>query len=187
MLSDLFYKVVLILWLLLPSYFANSAALLVGGGKPIDFGRSYKGNRIFGKGKTWRGFIGGISLGFLLGLLQQYVARNYIYMIVPPFSSNYTEAALIIITLSFSAMLGDLIGSFVKRRLGYKSGSELPGVDQLSFLLCTFLFTYLFVTNFFLKYFISIEDVMIAVIFTFIIHKTANVFAYLMRRKDVAW
>ena len=54
-------------WLMLPAFLPNSAAVLFGGGRPIDFGRSWHGKRILGDGKTWTGLIGGITAGTALG------------------------------------------------------------------------------------------------------------------------
>ncbi|MBR2092920.1 MAG: CDP-archaeol synthase, partial [Candidatus Methanomethylophilaceae archaeon] len=56
------------LWLFLPAMLPNSAAVLFGGGTKMDFGKSWKGKRIFGDGKSWRGFFGGAFSGIALGL-----------------------------------------------------------------------------------------------------------------------
>lgn len=47
------------LWAIAPAYLPNSAAVVVGGGRPIDGGRTWRDNRVLGDGKTWRGFLGG--------------------------------------------------------------------------------------------------------------------------------
>jgi CDP-2,3-bis-(O-geranylgeranyl)-sn-glycerol synthase len=39
------------------------------------------------------------------------------------------------ILASIGALLGDLAGAFIKRRLRIKPGNSLPGVDQLDFVL----------------------------------------------------
>ncbi len=43
------------LWAMLPAYIPNNAAVLAGGGRPIDGGRTWGGRRVLGDGKTWRG------------------------------------------------------------------------------------------------------------------------------------
>ena len=43
-------------WLMLPALIPNSAAVLFGGGRPMDFGKSWRGKRLLGDGKTWKGF-----------------------------------------------------------------------------------------------------------------------------------
>ncbi|HUU07508.1 MAG TPA: CDP-archaeol synthase, partial [Thermoplasmata archaeon] len=42
------------LWLMLPALIPNPAAVLVGGGTPMDLGRTWRGRRVLGDGKTWR-------------------------------------------------------------------------------------------------------------------------------------
>ena len=76
----------LVLWLYLPGYLANTAAMLGGKWipdltgipvKPIDGGKIHSdGNRILGDGKTWNGLIGGTIGGGLLGMLTHSIAGN---------------------------------------------------------------------------------------------------------------
>ena len=53
------------LWLFLPAMLPNSAAVLFGRGSTakMDFGKTWRGKRIFGDGKSWRGFFGGALSG----------------------------------------------------------------------------------------------------------------------------
>ncbi len=56
---------------ILPSYFANSIPVVLGGGAPLDGKRKLSnGQRIFGDGKTVRGFFSGIFAGILVGVLE---------------------------------------------------------------------------------------------------------------------
>ncbi|HKZ42688.1 MAG TPA: CDP-archaeol synthase, partial [Candidatus Hodarchaeales archaeon] len=94
----------------------------VGGGPPMDGGRNWRdGKRVFGDGKTWRGFIGGVIIGSLAGLVQSLIEQN-------------PSAILRGFLLSFGALLGDLTGSFIKRRLDIERGQPALGMDQLGFL-----------------------------------------------------
>lgn len=98
---------------------ANGAPVLfsmVFGGRcatPIDGGRLLRDGRpVFGTHKTWRGLFGGaLATGAVGGLL----------------SIGMLTAA----TFGFSALLGDLLSSFIKRRAGYGSGRDLPLLDQV--------------------------------------------------------
>ncbi len=47
--------IVIAFWAMLPAYVPNNAAVLAGGGRPIDGGRTWDGKRVLGDGKTWRG------------------------------------------------------------------------------------------------------------------------------------
>src|SRR5881397_738345 len=58
------------LWFFLPAFVANPMAVVFGGGRPIDLGRTLRdGERLFGDGKTWRGLVGGTASGAVLGFL----------------------------------------------------------------------------------------------------------------------
>ena len=58
-------------WLMVPMLIPNSAAVLFGGGTPVDFGKKMKnGTRYLGDGKTWNGLIGGTLSGVILGVIQ---------------------------------------------------------------------------------------------------------------------
>lgn len=121
------------LWLMLPAYVANMAAVKLGGGAPMDFGRVLRdGRRALGPGKTWRGFL----LGGLLGL----ATGGALHALAPLAGGAWTDFAgpawpLTAGGLAFGALLGDAAKSFVKRRLGRPQGTRWYGPDQLDFVL----------------------------------------------------
>ncbi|MEE9164043.1 MAG: CDP-archaeol synthase, partial [Thermoplasmata archaeon] len=110
-------------WFFLPAYVANPAAVLVGGGTPMDFGAKLRdGRRVFGDGKTWRGFIGGGLIGVALGTIMW---ASTLPFPGTPFSYGPFPVFLgIVAALSFGALLGDLLGSFLKRRWGIDRGEK---------------------------------------------------------------
>ena len=60
-----------------PSYVANAAPLLFGGGTPLDGGRNFiDGKRIFGYHKTVRGFFAGVIAGTIMGVAESLVDSN---------------------------------------------------------------------------------------------------------------
>jgi len=116
------------LWFILPAYVANATPVVLGGGRPIDAGEKFiDGRPIFGAGKTVRGFIAGLAAGTFVGLLQG-IAEGPL--------SRYLALGFL---LALGALLGDLLGSFIKRRLGIKRGGAAPGLDQLSFVIVALL------------------------------------------------
>lgn len=116
------------LWFILPAYVANATPVVLGGGKPIDSGKKFTDGRpIFGAGKTWRGFVSGIATGTMVGLVQGLITENL---------SHYLLLGFL---LALGALFGDLLGSFIKRRLGIKRGSATPGLDQLGFVVVALL------------------------------------------------
>lgn len=110
------------IWFILPAYIANSAPVVLGGGQPIDGGKVLSdGRRILGDGKTIRGLIAGIIAGILTGLLQALIWGRL-------------GAWEVGILLTLGALLGDIVGSFLKRRAGLKRGRPVPILDQLEFI-----------------------------------------------------
>ena len=65
------WLVVLIFWIvfIMPGYIADAMMALVGGGAPLDGGKIAKdGRRLFGSGKTKRGFLLGPFIGTIIAL-----------------------------------------------------------------------------------------------------------------------
>lgn len=177
---DLLFKVI---WLLLPAYTPNNFAVILGGLKPIDFGKNFiDGRRILGDGKTISGFFGGILGGILIANIQRVIEMQTGIRL---FSSlQYGEFMCLILAFTFGSMTGDAIGSFLKRRLGYERGSSLPIVDQLTFLLFAMAFASL--TSAFWELF-GILEIAIAIIITPVLHVMINILAYKMKLKEVPW
>ena len=135
-------------WLIIPAYIANGCAVLVGGGTAIDFGKTYKdGRRILGDGKTWRG----LFLGSLLGMIGGFglsTGAFYINDLDPEILtvSNFTGFPMmipIIFSICFGALMGDIIASFFKRRIGKDRGQDWIPFDQLDFILGVLFFSFL--------------------------------------------
>lgn len=167
-------------WLMLPAYIANPTAVVFGGGTPIDFGKKWQdGRRILGDGKTFRGLIGGTACGVIIGLIQmQVMSLNYLGIFT----------FISILTLSFGALLGDMIKSFFKRRLGYERGAEFPLVDQLDFVAGAWLLTYVFDPKWFSDNFLASPWIMVTVIlFTPILHRLTNILGYYIKVKKEPW
>ncbi|WP_407415659.1 CDP-2,3-bis-(O-geranylgeranyl)-sn-glycerol synthase [Methanobrevibacter sp.] len=172
-----------VLYFLLPAYISNSGGLIFGGGKPLDFGKTdSKGNRWIGDGVTWKGLIGGTVLGTLVGAIQGYYGSTllalYGNVIVTPIAVGVSNGILIGFLLAFGALVGDALGSFIKRRVGIGRGKPAPILDQIDFLIVALLFASLVVS-------FSLEFIIIAIVLTLIIHLIANTGAYLLGIKDV--
>ena len=171
------------LYFILPAYFSNGGGLVFGGGLPVDFGKSdSKGNRWIGDGVTWRGLIGGTLIGIITGIVQGYFGPQIIAefgeYIITPIITNIPQGILIGFFLGFGALLGDALGSFLKRRLGIGRGKPAPILDQLDFLIVA-----LILVSFVVK--LNWLFVVIAIVMTLVIHLIANTGAYLLGMKDV--
>lgn len=157
---DILNLIIIAIWFILPAYFANAVPVLFGkifkGRFPIDFNKTWNGKPIFGKGKTFPGFLGGILIGTTVGFLQ---GRFF--------------AGLL---LSIGALIGDLIKSLIKRRVGIASGKSWPIADQLDFVIGALLFVSIVQV-------LSLATIIIVLILTPAIHLAANATAYLLKLK----
>lgn len=105
-----------LLWLLLV---ANGVPIIAAsiwgdwGARPVDGGRALAdGHPLFGTSKTWRGVLLAVpATGLMASLLELPVQIG--------------------LTVGFGAILGDLLSSFIKRRLGLASSSMALGLDQI--------------------------------------------------------
>lgn len=107
--------------------------------KPIDFGWKFiDGKRLFGNNKTILGFFGGTLFGTLSGLLV------YTFMFTNKFSIPGNNLLIYSFIVSFGALFGDLLKSFIKRRLDIKTGEPFIPFDQIDYGLGMFFFIRMF-------------------------------------------
>ena len=161
-----FFEIILFI---LPAYVANGSPVLFGGGKPLDFGRKFiDGRRIFGDNKTIRGFVFGVLAGVLTGFI--------LYLMFFKFNKYLCLA----FSQSIGAHIGDLFGSFVKRRFDLKPGQSAPVLDQLGFLIFAFLTMYAVCGSIPL----SMLEITILIILTLVLHPLTNLGAYILKLKS---
>ncbi|MFX0014836.1 MAG: CDP-2,3-bis-(O-geranylgeranyl)-sn-glycerol synthase [Promethearchaeota archaeon] len=79
--------------------------------------------------------------------------------------------------MAFGGLIGDLIGSFIKRRSGIERGHPFIFLDQLGFLVLGMIFVYPLIPW-------RIEWFMVQVPITFIIHIAANLLGYFTGIQD---
>jgi CDP-2,3-bis-(O-geranylgeranyl)-sn-glycerol synthase len=152
----------------IPTYVANSTPVLLGGGAPIDRGREFvDGRRIFGTNKTVKGFVYGLLLGSVAAVAEAILFRNDLLVLVG-------------VLASLGALLGDLFGAFVKRRLDIPPGHPLPVVDQLDFILGALVLASPLLN-------VTLGAILILVIATVPIHLFSNAVAYVLRLKKRLW
>lgn len=177
------------LWLFLPAMLPNSAAVVFGGETKIDFGKSWRGKRIFGDGKSWRGFFGGALSGIALGLILIGIAALFGSEDYWGFGGFWDNVG-VIACLSFGAILGDLCAAFIKRRLGLARGQKAPVLDQYDFVIGAFCVTALFYPDWVYAHFIEgwhIAALIFILVIMFAIHRTANIIGYRMGLKKEPW
>lgn len=151
-----------------PAYCANAVPVIAGGGRPMDFDRKFiDGRPIFGKNKTFRGFLFGLAIGLIAGCAEVFLFGY------PPLLGLLT---------SLGALLGDLFGAFVKRRLDITPGDMLPVVDQIDFIIGAIL-----VSIPVYRYLLSWGLILTALAITPPLHLLTNFFAYKLGLKSNPW
>jgi len=173
--TDIVLKVLVLVWIVLPAYLANAAPVIFAKiyGKPrrpLDHGRFFiDGKRLLGDNKTVEGTMAAITVGFVVALVQGVVEASY-----------FAIARGCIISLG--AVVGDLLGAFIKRRLGLKPGSPAPLIDQLTFLYAALALVHITGMQRF-----DLTDVALLSVITLVLHLLSNVVAYMLRLKEVPW
>ncbi len=176
------------LWIIIPVYVSNASAVIVGGGTPIDFGKTWgDGKRILGDGKTWRGLLSGtfigMTAGFGLVVAASYInASEYNFLNLNNFE-GFPLMIPIIFSLCFGGLCGDIVESFFKRRIGKNRGEDWIFFDQIDFILGALVFSFLvsgllqisgFMSyNWFVKSF-SIWHILVIILITPFFHLTSN-------------
>lgn len=170
-------------WAMLPAYVPNNVAVVVGGGPPIDGGRTWRGTRVLGDGKTWRGLAAGTLAGLLLAIGLTIIAPAFgdvVGLALPGFP---LAAA---IALPVGAMLGDLAASLVKRRTGRPRGTAVPVLDQLDFAVGAVVLGFLAAPAWAFETFTPAVLLAIAVV-TPLLHVSTNVIGYGLGLKREPW
>ena len=166
-------------YFMLPVYFANMAPVIVKKINvfyfPIDFNKKINNKAIFGKNKTFRGLFFGILFAIIVTYFQYIFYENNILSFV-----DYSNWLLIGFLLGFGAIFGDLIESFVKRRLNYEPGKPFVPFDQLDFVIRALIFVYPIVN-------LYVNKIIIIIIMSFVLHVLVNHAAFYAKIRKEKW
>ena len=153
----------------LPALVANGSATLIARGHPLDLGKRFiDGRRILGDGKTVEGFILGLLYATSVSLTEA-LAANSVCL------AAYGVAA------GLGALLGDIAGSFIKRRMGLERGAHAPLLDQLDFLIGAYL------TTLAVGYKPPLLYAALFAVLVYGLHRATNYAAYKLGIKQVPW
>jgi CDP-2,3-bis-(O-geranylgeranyl)-sn-glycerol synthase len=181
------------LWFMFPAMTTGSFAVLLGGGAPIDgYRKDKKGIRLLGDGKSWAGLgwgiLGGVSVGTAMVIIRSFApaeAQDLLTDFTPEGPSVLGFLGPII-ALCFGAMMGDLLFSFGKRRKGLQRGARAPLVDQLDFVVGSWLFLLAFYPTWTLHTFRWEQAIAILILIPGI-HLLTNVIAHKLGKKKEPW
>ena len=150
------------LFFIFPSAIANIVPVLVRKidflNIPVDFHLKFKGQPIFGKNKTIRGVFFGVLAAMLYGSVTEL-------------------GTLSSATMGFLALLGDLLGSFIKRRLSIYPGQTCFPLDQIDW-------SVLPITYLFINALISVKQALIIFILCTVLHPVINLAGYYLKLKS---
>lgn len=171
------------LYFMIPGIFANMAPVMFKNkfkalAIPVDLNHKFRGKPIFGKHKTYRGFIAGIPIAIIITYLQTILYQYDFFRnisIVPYAEYNFLILGFLI---GFGALFGDLIESFFKRQLNYKPGQPFVPFDQIDAAVGALIFVNLLVR---LDWLAMITIILLA---AFLSISTNNIAFYLKIRKE---
>ncbi len=166
------------LYFMLPAYFANMAPVLVQKywkplAIPMDNNVQFMGAPLLGAHKTWRGFLSAIIAGELIFLLQMFIA-------IPSLIDYATVPLYLGFLMGFGAISGDILKSFLKRRLNIAPGKAFPIFDQLDFVIGSLIASSIVVD-------LPLIAILIIVIVSPILTIVVNRIAYSFRIRNEAW
>jgi CDP-2,3-bis-(O-geranylgeranyl)-sn-glycerol synthase len=147
---------------------------------PIDGGRSLGGKRVLGDGKSWEGLIAGAVIGMFMGIVQM-VVFPFLPWGASPIPLNIVAMSPVLgFLIGLGAMVGDIVASLFKRKIGLKRGMSAPILDQDDFVVGALVFAALVVL-------VRFEWFVLLLILTPIFHYAASYIGYKVKIKKTPW
>lgn len=182
MLEDILFA----LWFFLPAGVANMVPILAvkvpflqGWNAPMDLGRTYRGKRIFGSHKTWRGLASGVIVATAVLWLQQYLVVHVGWLGGISMPVDYAVLPVLVVGPLFAigALGGDAIESFFKRQRGVAPGRGWFPFDQLDYIIGGAIATMPFVT-------LSLAQYVWLALLWLLVHLAASAVGYALGLKE---
>lgn len=95
--------------------------------KPLDFGLSFRGRRLLGENKTWRGLAIQIGCCTLGGVIQGWIQKKGVVPHWLPFLDYEKFGPFIGMLLGVGTTFGELPNSFLKRQFNIPPGQRRGG------------------------------------------------------------
>lgn len=157
--------------------------------KPLDGGKTFRGKRIFGANKTYRGIFA-VALGTALGFaIQLFVLHRFeVFQRLELLDYSSPTVVLTGLLVGAAAMLGELPNSFIKRRIDIAPGTVGKGgilnlffyiFDQIDYLLGVWIVLAGLIG-------ITFQRVVFSAVFLFFSHQLISVFGYWLGMRKTA-
>ena len=144
--ATFFDLVIKSLYLFLPVAIANMMPVFVKKinflNYPIDFKKSYKGIRIFGDNKTFRGFFFGIIGAMIITVLQANLTKYFVLNAITLVDYTKVNPYFYGFMIGFGVLFGDAVKSFFKRRRNIAPGQPWIPFDQIDLIIGALAFTW---------------------------------------------
>lgn len=152
---------------------------------PMDFGKSWHDERIFGQNKSWRGLLFGTLVAAISGYFVGVFFGEEMIAFHPSITSNSwlesTSPELFFSSLGallgFGALIGDAVESFFKRRSGVSPGESWFPFDQIDYIVGALIAITPIVI-------LSWRQYLIILILWFALHMVFSYVGYLLKLKD---
>lgn len=148
--------------------FANRLPFVKDWKTPMDFGLKWRGKRIFGDNKRWRGLVFGTVMSSVSAIIISQLNANTVVTIPPAAAGGL---------LGFGALIGDAIESFLKRQFGVSPGDSWFPYDQADYIIGGLLLIYPFVR-------LPLWAITTIFIVYFVLHLVVSYFGYRLGLKD---
>jgi CDP-2,3-bis-(O-geranylgeranyl)-sn-glycerol synthase len=112
--------------------------------KPIDFGLTLRGRRLFGDHKTIRGFLLAIITGAFLGFVQYLIKDVNFFNSISYIDYTLGISILVGAVFGFAALFGDALKSVIKRQFDILPGKSFIPFDQLDYIIGIIIFSFFF-------------------------------------------
>ena len=174
------------LWFFAPAGVANLTPVLIyklpglrDWKTPLDFGHQFRGHRLSGDNKTWRGVIGGMIIGTLALWLQVTLFKHSAWIVSVSRPLDYSSLPILRLGLlmSFGALAGDAAKSFFKRQFAVPSGHSWFPFDQLDYIIGGLIFSAMIVR-------LSVAFYVWVVLDYFVLHLLFSYIGYVLKLKD---
>ncbi|MBP9852615.1 MAG: CDP-2,3-bis-(O-geranylgeranyl)-sn-glycerol synthase [Patescibacteria group bacterium] len=183
--NEIFKEVFLAAWFFLPAGIANMTPIFAAKipliqklDFPMDFFKTFRGKRVFGEHKTWRGLITGIIFGTLTLYLQVVAVEHSAWLAGVASAIGYESLPILVLGPLFGlgALLGDAIESFFKRQIGRAPGEGWFPFDQTDYIIGGAIATMPFVQ-------LTMTQYGVLIVLWLIIHVVSSAIGYLLGLK----
>jgi len=156
--------------------------------QPLDRGHKFRGKRIFGDNKTYRGIVV-VGLGTAIGFGLQSLLLHRIASIrgIELFNYSFFKAVALGLAVGVAAMLSELPNSFIKRRFEIAPGSAAKGwkalvfyvYDQIDFLVGAWVVLAIVVP-------VTVERALLSAGFLLVAHQLMSIVGYALGMRRTA-